>query len=1659
MLINKALWIFGILLIFSLFVISVNAEKGDEVRDWIQVSKQARYDDSLNQTVLDENVVCRGKQISEGMEWNNPQLENSNLYCYQKVTLDNELLKTFTLGNGLFLEQVQGNANIDVFIPVPQNKTSWAFNTTDEIRTDEFGNNYTVRSFVWEILETTIEVRDPDTDEIIDTLVVNRTQKQKIIFDTEVLVTKKVSLDELGIYLDELKKSFHKDRQDETLNLEIMLSFSDVENSSLEYGIGFGNKNLISDFKKDHIDVSKGKTNPNDFVVYLDPFVNVSGGLTTSFSYIFPEANEGDNHFGDSFGDSSPLESGYLGNFLSKSEWKMEDNDSWTHSGSLDSFTVTDAKEGTNAINFNTSTASSGITFDYTGETNGGLDLSDYENIEIWAKADQTTSEAGRIELRTGGGLNRYSLTFSAIDTYQHFVLPLDAPNTTGGGGADLNNITLVTIQELFATSDTLNMTFDALYLVKSGGFTNSTRTGEANWGEESGVWSIVNTTSIDGTETFAYSQTDNIVGNMVNNLIGSNYQNFTAQFKLLNAQDNTWNAGAFFRGTIDSALTGTSNYGYQFLINLDDCELAKYNSTGSNTVVDNDQATFNQNQWYDFKLQVNGDKINAYYSSDSSTWTQCIDYTEDENDENLFSGGNFTLKVNDNIHIFDDILITQTPDPEKTKNAVLLLPFDSGANDESEARRIPSLVNATHVTNNLTCGDSGSCFDFDGGGQTIQYADDNLFDASEEITLGGLVSVRNLGSQQRIISKAGSYALYMDATNVFRLSLTGLSDNFLSGTTRTAIANERLCVIGVYNTTDMCMYINGVLDSCDDSSGNIDITVNDVYIGSSGGTTEFWGGLIDEPFEKNKAMTPEEIKRYSDAGCFASQSISKNNNVTVAISSFGSDDGGVLGETAIQFFDGNGSVIYESPRANVSFAGTNSTGDLIDGTIDKHGVNGTLIGDTECNQAGRFGNDGCVFDGVDDRIETSLTENDIFNTSGFSLATFIKPDGAGEFLTNAIMIHKADSVLNQNGLRFAYDGDQNRTVLGIDLGASRVSATNSVIYGNDKLYCVVATVDSNANVNFYVDSKLSGTPNQQTGAISGITTTDALNFGSESGGTTGRTYDGLMTPPKIYEGVLTANQVADFCADGQLNTLPESFTSTKNQSRFANTTAINSLGQLNTITSNTVFTLNSIPTIPILNLLENDTLLASTTTNVALNWSNSTDEDLEDSILYYLEVGNNSDFSVLHYVNASISETSNTTGDLIDVVPATYYWRVLSTDSQQNSSFSEIRTFRINDKPNDITIVLPENNTYTTDTTPTIEFENATDKDNDALTYNLEVYNDTSLTEIAYTNYTTEETANTTKITITNILDDGDYFIKGFTNDTIENSTEYVINLTIDTTFPTIYATSPSNGSTFYTGVPLDVSSDEVNAEAWWYSINDGANTSFSPNTTLIVAVSGDDYFIDVYVNDTLGHQNGTGRIYFTRGNIGVGGGGGGSGSNVGSNFIGNISVIMPSEWEIGEQIKLDLEFLNTLNNLYTPSSVNFFFQPTDYFEDISLTEKSTGKAEAVFRTRFTAIEGDYKIIVVAKADNEKVEEFNFKVIPRKEKISAENIVEKTVDAGKEIIDKGVAFIQNRENWTNWQKIAIGSAVTVFLSVIVISSVIAIKRKPKFPRRNDEIF
>ncbi len=105
---------------------------------------------------------------------------------------------------------------------------------------------------------------------------------------------------------------------------------------------------------------------------------------------------------------------------------------------------------------------------------------------------------------------------------------------------------------------------------------------------------------------------------------------------------------------------------------------------------------------------------------------------------------------------------------------------------------------------------------------------------------------------------------------------------------------------------------------------------------------------------------------------------------------------------------------------------------------------------------------------------------------------------------------------------------------------------------------------------------------------------------------------------------------------------------------------------------------------------------------------------------------------------------------------------------------------------------------------------------------------------------------------------------VENLTNAHVGHCDEYLKNVCCrysDPSVPGITIYSPQNTTYFTSPIDLDVAANET-IDTWWYSLNGGSNTTFTPNITITPAYGLNN--ITVYGNDSVGNI-GSSTVWFT--------------------------------------------------------------------------------------------------------------------------------------------------------------------------------------------------
>lgn len=159
-------------------------------------------------------------------------------------------------------------------------------------------------------------------------------------------------------------------------------------------------------------------------------------------------------------------------------------------------------------------------------------------------------------------------------------------------------------------------------------------------------------------------------------------------------------------------------------------------------------------------------------------------------------------------------------------------------------------------------------------------------------------------------------------------------------------------------------------------------------------------------------------------------------------------------------------------------------------------------------------------FDGAASAVVIPHNANQLL-TGGFTFLARIRPRSFGE--TAGVVLDKSTGTSGNDGWRWCIDPGASRMMLGVNSGTNIFASSQKLKY-NGNWEDVAVTVDAAALVTHYLRGLVSGTPGT-TGALSGITTTNAMTIGNRSTATD-RTFDGPICDVRIFNRVLSAEEI-----------------------------------------------------------------------------------------------------------------------------------------------------------------------------------------------------------------------------------------------------------------------------------------------------------------------------------------------------------------------------------------------------------------------------------------------------------------------------------------------------------------------------------------------------
>ncbi len=166
------------------------------------------------------------------------------------------------------------------------------------------------------------------------------------------------------------------------------------------------------------------------------------------------------------------------------------------------------------------------------------------------------------------------------------------------------------------------------------------------------------------------------------------------------------------------------------------------------------------------------------------------------------------------------------------------------------------------------TQGRSGGALELDGQGDYVDLGQDAAFDIAGRITVCAWIKVNAFDADwQTIIAKGDTaWRLSRGEGNNLHFACTGLWPEWVHGATRVDDGQWHH-VAGLYDSTELRLYVDGKLDASARTSGHINVNTHSVYIGENAEEPgREWNGVIDDVRIYNYALSEAQIREYTEA-------------------------------------------------------------------------------------------------------------------------------------------------------------------------------------------------------------------------------------------------------------------------------------------------------------------------------------------------------------------------------------------------------------------------------------------------------------------------------------------------------------------------------------------------------------------------------------------------------------------------------------------------------------------------------------------------------------------------------------------------------------------------------------------------------------------------
>ena len=335
----------------------------------------------------------------------------------------------------------------------------------------------------------------------------------------------------------------------------------------------------------------------------------------------------------------------------------------------------------------------------------------------------------------------------------------------------------------------------------------------------------------------------------------------------------------------------------------------------------------------------------------------------------------------------------------------ILLMHMNQETSNSTGTSDDSGLGNNGVFVDGARCGNVSGRFnegcEFDGDDDYIDAGTDSSLDFTDTFAVSVWINPDTKGDFEIVIgrwatSPGHDWVLNFEnqADQLLKFGIRQSDGNIDVATLSPIPTNEWTHIVGVYDGTDILIYMNGVVQETTPASGNIDNDGAILSIGSAGDSTLPFNGAIDEVAIYNRSLSASEVYEMYNRlkGRFISQTI----DTQTANSTFNN----ISWSEPYQYGEELPNNGTDEKLTTTIKGGANMTGNVLlmhfnNDTRDYSGFgnDGTGIGGTICNSTLTNGvfQGACEFDGEDDAVNMTGYQEQLHN---FTACAWFKSDG-----------------------------------------------------------------------------------------------------------------------------------------------------------------------------------------------------------------------------------------------------------------------------------------------------------------------------------------------------------------------------------------------------------------------------------------------------------------------------------------------------------------------------------------------------------------------------------------------------------------------------------------------------------------------------------------